>query len=402
MRNTSFTKRKIAVITGTRAEYGLLYLLLKEIQSDPELQLQLIVTGMHLSSEFGLTYQLIEQDGFAIDAKVEMLLSSNTASGVAKSVGLGVIGFTDTFSRLQPDIIVILGDRFEMLSAAQAALFLKIPIAHIHGGELSLGALDDSIRHCITKMARWHFTAAKPYQNRVIQMGEAPETVFNTGAPGIERMKKIKLHARQELEKILDFRFSSHTFLVAYHPETVFLENISHDLAQIFSALDLFPDAKIIMTKSNSDESGVFVNNKMEYYAKCNPDRVKLFTTMGDLNYLSTLRLVNCIIGNSSSGIIEAPVFHVPTVNIGSRQLGRLRAASVIDCDVTRDAIFQVITKALSTDFQKIANNTVSPYDGGETSIIIKNILKKLDLKKHTQKKFYDIETKNEADLCYR
>ena len=270
--------RKIAVITGTRAEYGLLRGLLDEIKSDSDLILQLIVTGMHLSPEFGSTYRLIEQDGYQIDAKVEMLLSTDTASGIAKSVGLGVLGFTDAFEKLKPDVIVVLGDRFEILSAVQVALFLTIPVAHIHGGELSLGALDDAIRHSITKMSHLHFTAAEAYRSRVIQLGEQPDRVFNVGALGLERIKKTILLNKKQLEKKLDFTLDSPTFLFTYHPETVAINKIQNDIQQILLALDLFPNATIIMTKANADEAGRYINQQLQQYADQYPNRIKFFT----------------------------------------------------------------------------------------------------------------------------
>ncbi len=384
--------RKIAVITGTRAEYGLLRGLLEEIKSDPDLQLQLIVTGMHLSPEFGLSYQLIEHDGFQIDSKVEMLLSTDTASGIAKSVALGVLGFTDALGWLKPDVIVILGDRFEMLAAAQAALFLKIPIAHIHGGELSAGALDDTIRHCITKLSHLHFSAAESYRKRIIQMGEQPERVFNVGALGVERIKKTKLLSKKELEKTLEISIKAPCFLFTYHPETIALETIDRDIQNILSALDAFPDAQIIMTKANADEAGRFINHQLQRYANQYLDRVKLFTNLGDLNYLSVLSLVDVVIGNSSSGIIEAPSLQVPTVNIGCRQEGRLRSASIIDCEYDAISIKNAVQKALSLDFKHIVKKTLSPYDCDETAKKIKDCLKKTDTKELVKKVFYDIE----------
>lgn len=384
--------RKIAVVTGTRAEYGLLHLLLKEIQSDSDLQLQLIATCMHLSPEFGSTYRLIEQDGFQIDAKVEMLLSSDSAVGIAKSVGLGVIGFTDAFERLKPDIVIMLGDRFEILAAAQAAFFLKIPIAHIHGGELTMGALDDSIRHCITKLTHLHFTTAEPYRQRVIQMGEQPETVFNCGAPGIERMKKMQFLNREALEKKLHCQFRKLFFLVTYHPATLELKTLDEELKNLFLALDAFPEATIIVTKSNSDEAGRRVNHYIDEYSLNQPNRIHVFTTLGDQNYLSLLRLADVVIGNSSSGIIEAPAFYVPTVNIGERQAGRLRCDSIIDCGITKSDIHSAIEKALSPAFKVIVKKTISPYDRGESAKLIKDKIKQIGLEKLAKKIFYDIE----------
>lgn len=384
--------RKISVITGTRAEYGLLRGLLDEIKTDSELILQLIVSGMHLSSEFGVTYREIERDGFQIDAKIEMLLSSDTSVGVAKSVGLGVIGFADCFERLKPDVIVVLGDRFEILAAVQTAMMMKIPVAHIHGGELTQGAIDDGIRHAITKMSHLHFTAANAYRNRVIQLGEVPEVVYNVGALGVQRIKNAKLLGKTALEKIIGFQFGAPTFLATYHPATLQLEKLSDELTQLFAALDLFPDAKIIFTKANADEAGRLINQKIDAYAAEHPIRVKAFRSMGDINYLSAMHFSDVIIGNSSSGIIEAPTFKKPSVNIGCRQEGRLHADSIIDCGVSTFEIQAAIQKALSPSFKPIVENTVSPYDSGETATMIKNILKTIDLDKITKKKFYDLK----------
>ena len=383
--------RKIAVITGTRADYGLLYLLLKTIDTDSALQLQLIVTGMHLSPEFGLTYRDIERDGFQISEKVEILLSTDSHTGISKSTGLGVLGFSDAYARLKPDLIVILGDRFEMLAAAVAAMFAKIPIAHIHGGELSQGALDDNMRHCITKLSHLHFTTAEPYRQRVIQLGEQPETVFNYGAPGIERLKKISLLDKSVLEKKLNFQFGQLTFLVTYHPPSLDVQFIARDLEHLFIALDAFPSARIIITKANADEAGRFINQQLDAYAEKNKIRVVVYASMGDLYYISTMRLVDVIIGNSSSGIIEAPTLCVPTVNIGDRQLGRLRAASVIDCKVDAKEMRHSIQKALSDEFKCIVKKTVSPYDNGNTAEAIKKVLKQVDLQKLLKKRFYEV-----------
>ncbi|MCX7121847.1 MAG: UDP-N-acetylglucosamine 2-epimerase [Gammaproteobacteria bacterium] len=386
------SQRKISVITGTRAEYGLLRGLLNEIKSDEDLTLQLIVTGMHLSPEFGLTYREIEKDGFQIDAKVEMLLSSDSAVGVAKSVGIGVLGFADCFENLKPDLIVLLGDRFEILAAAQTAMIMKIPVAHIHGGELTQGAIDDGIRHAITKMSHLHFTAAEAYQNRVIQLGESPDRVFNVGAPGVERIKKTKLLPKEVLEKTLAFQFEHLTFLVTYHPATLCLDAIQNELNDLFCALDRFPAAKIIFTKSNADEAGRLINKQIECYARKNPERVRAYTSMGDLNYLSAMYYCDVVIGNSSSGIIEAPTLHKPTVNIGNRQEGRLLADSVIQCGVFENEIHDAIEKALSPQFKDIVKKTISPYDSGNTAEMIKNTIKTVDLKKIIQKKFHDIK----------
>ncbi|HLB41812.1 MAG TPA: UDP-N-acetylglucosamine 2-epimerase [Gammaproteobacteria bacterium] len=384
-------KRKIAVVTGTRADYGLLFCLMHEIQRDPDLTLQVMVTGMHLSPEFGLTYKLIEKDGFNIDAKIEMLLSSDTAVGVAKSIGLGIIGFTDALAKLLPDMVVLLGDRFEALAVAQAALIQRIPLAHIHGGELSEGTLDDAIRHSITKMAHLHFVASEPYRKRVLQLGEDSRRVFNVGAPGLERIAKTKLLSREELEKRIGFKFGKINFLVTYHPATLDIKENVKELQNLFTALDRFSEAKIIFTKANTDEAGKFINFKIDEYVSRHSYRAASFVTLGDLNYLSLLQFVDAVIGNSSSGLIEAPYFKKPTINIGSRQSNRLRASSVIDCLGDTNAIILAIKKCMSNKFKKTLENVVSLYRQDKTSNKIKMIMKKVDLQKLLIKRFNDL-----------
>ena len=381
--------RKICVVTGTRAEYGLLYWLMKEIQEDADLRLQLIVTGMHLSPEFGLTYKTIEEDGFIIDAKVEMLLSSDTPVGIAKSIGLGVIGFADTLDRLKPDVMVVLGDRYEILAAAQAALVARVPVAHIHGGETTEGAIDESIRHAVTKMSRLHFVAAEPYRTRVIQLGEHPDTVFNVGALGIENIKRLQLLDRSRLEQSIKFELSTSCFLVTYHPATLGAVEPAAAMQALLDALDLFPDAKIIFTKPNSDTDGRILIQMIDEYALLNKGRVAVFTSMGQVRYLSALQFVDAVIGNSSSGIIEAPACNIPTVNIGDRQSGRLKADSIIDCQENTESIVTAISKALSSPFREGAKQSVSLYGYGESAARIKNQLKQVNLS--STKRFYDL-----------
>lgn len=381
--------RNICVVTGTRAEYGLLYWLMKEIQGDTDLQLQLVVTGMHLSPEFGLTYRTIEEDGFVIDAKVEMLLSSDTPVGIAKSIGLGVIGFADALERLKPDIIVVLGDRYEIMAAAQAALVARIPVAHIHGGETTEGAIDESIRHSITKMSHLHFVAAEPYRTRVIQMGEHPDTVVNVGALGIENIKRLQLLDKSQLEKSINFEIGTICFLVTYHPATLGATTPQVAMQALLDALDLFQDAKIIITKPNSDTDGRILGLMIDEYALHNRERVAVFTSLGQLRYLSALKLVDVVIGNSSSGIIEAPASNTPTVNIGDRQSGRLKADSIIDCLETSESIVAAINKALSRQFLDEIKHGVSLYGYGESASRIKNIMKQANLS--CTKRFYDL-----------
>jgi UDP-hydrolysing UDP-N-acetyl-D-glucosamine 2-epimerase len=383
--------RKICVVTGSRAEYGLLYWLMKEIQADPELELQLIVTGMHLSPEFGMTYKVIEEDGFVIDAKVEMLLSSDTAVGIAKSIGVGVIGFADVIAKLQPDIMVVLGDRFEILSAVQSAMVMNVPVAHISGGEITEGAIDDSIRHAITKMSHYHFVAAEIYRHRVIQMGELPDRVINCGDPGLDNFRRLKLLSLEELEETLDFRLGRPLFLVTYHPVTVGDVDSEKVMEGLLYALDHYPEAKIIMTKPNADTGGRVISQVIEDYSRRHPGRVYLSASLGQLRYLSAMKHCDVVIGNSSSGIVEAPAIKKPTVNIGNRQQGRLKARSVIDCGGNGDAIVAAINKALSDEFKQALLDTKSLYGDCNASSQIKNFLKRVDNNKNTGKKFFDI-----------
>ena len=385
-------KRKICIVTGTRAEYGLLYWLMKEIGTDLDLQLQLIATGMHLSPEFGLTYQQMEADGFTIDAKVEMLLSSDSPVGIAKSMGLGVIGFADALDRLKPDILVVLGDRFEILAAVQAAMVARIPIAHIHGGEATEGLIDEAIRHAVTKMSHLHFTAAEPYRKRVIQLGEAPERVFNVGAVGLDNLTQLNLLTRLELEKALSFRLSpSPVILCTYHPVTLSEDDAGYALKELFKALDRMPDIKVVFTKGNADTGGRVISQMIDDYACNNSERVAAFVSLGQVRYLSLLRESDLVLGNSSSGIVEAPTACTPTVNIGDRQRGRLKAPSIIDCDESADSIAAAIKKALSPEFQKVAAEGRTFFGEGGASKRIKQVLKVSSLEGVLLKHFHDL-----------
>lgn len=382
-------KRKICIVTGTRAEYGLLTNLMKQIQSEEGFQLQLVVTGMHLSPEFGSTYKQIELDGFRIDEKVEMLLSSDTASGVVKSMGLAMIGFADVFERLMPDLIVVLGDRFEILAVAQTALVMNIPIAHISGGEITEGAIDDSIRHAITKLSSLHFPANDEYKRRIIQLGEQPNRIFVVGDPGVENIRKMNYASQFELEDYFGFNLSK-LFLITFHPTTLEPSMAKSQLTELFLALDEFKDYNIIFTKSNADSDGRIINEMIDEYTAKNDTRVKSYFSLGQKRYLSTLKIAKVVIGNSSSGIVEAPVLSVPTVNIGNRQKGRLKAESIIDCDIMKDKIVAAISQAISSDFIDNLENMPLKYDGYETSTEIVEILKDLDFSILTKKKFCD------------
>ena len=383
-------KRKICIVTGTRAEYGPLYWLMKEVGADPDLQLQIIATGMHLSPEFGLTYQQIEADGFSIDAKVEMLLSSDSPVGIAKSMGLGVIGFADALDQLEPDILVVLGDRFEILAAAQAAMVARIPIAHIHGGETTEGAFDESIRHAITKMAQWHFVAAEPYRKRVIQLGETSDRVFNFGAPGLDHLQRLEWIDRPSLEKSLAIKLDPPVFLVTYHPATLSQQKPIAVLNELLAALDEFPQATIIFTYPNADTGGHALIKQLDQWVVANKHRAKAFVSLGQQRYLSLMHEADVIIGNSSSGLTEAPALKKATVNIGDRQKGRLRASSIIDASEEKELIVAAINKALSKGFRAELPFTKSLYGSGDVSRRIKDTLKTATLQ--TQKAFFDIE----------
>ena len=384
-------KRKICIVTGSRADYSHLYWLMKEIQQDPSLQLQVIATGMHLAPEFGNTYQQIEKDAFVIDAKIKMDLSDDSPAGVTKSMGAALTGFADVLKRLMPDILVILGDRYEMLVAAQAAMIARIPLAHIHGGEATEGLIDESIRHSITKMAHLHFTAAAPYAKRVIQLGENPERVFNFGAPGLDYLEKLQLLTQTELEKLAGVSLTRPLFLITYHPVTLEKESPKKAFEELLNAVDRFPLSKLIFTKSNSDTEGRVINQAIESYVEKNPRRAVVFTAMGQLNYLSTLKYADVILGNSSSGIIEAPILKTPTINLGQRQRGRLRSESIIDCEEKTEAIVAATHRALSPEFKTRAEVCVSPYLYGNVSGRIREVLKRADLSGLLMKKFYDL-----------
>ena len=385
------SKRKICVVTGSRADYGLMYWLLKDLQADPEIELQLVVTAMHLSAEFGSTWRKIEEDGFSITRRVDMLLSGDSSIAIAKSMGLGVIGFAQIFEELEPDIVVLPCDRFEILSAAQAALVARIPVAHIHGGELTEGAIDESIRHSLSKMAHLHFVATEPYRQRVIQLGERPDRVFNVGAPGLEHLQRTSLLDRQELESRLNFSLGEQCFLATYHPATLSERPPADALQNLLDTLDRFPDVKIILTYPNADTFGRSLLYQIKDYASERPDRVLLSSSLGQLLYLSALREVDLMVGNSSSGLVEAPSFRTPTVNIGKRQQGRLRAKSVIDCEENTDAIEKAIVKALSKKFQEKVQHTTNPYAQSNTSQRIVSQLKNISLEGLLVKNFYDI-----------
>ena len=382
--------KKICVITGTRAEYGLLSKLMKRIDDCPDMQLQIIATNMHLSPEFGLTYREIEADGFHIDKKVEMLLSSDTRNATTKSLGLGIIGFADAFEDLAPDMVVILGDRYEMLGAASAALLYGIPIAHISGGDVTEGAYDDAIRHSISKMSHLHFTSAEEYRQRVIQLGEQPDRVFNFGAIGLDNMRHIQFLDRQSLEQSIGFEIGEDCILVTYHPVTMERNSAETQFGALLEAIDRV-GCRVIFTKPNSDSDGRIIIKMIDEYVAANSDKAACYTSLGYVRYLSALQFVKAAVGNSSSGILEVPSFGIPTVNIGDRQKGRLRADSVIDCNTDVDSIEKSIRGALSQEWQTIARNATNPYEQPDTVARIFEVLQQCDLSQMKQKRFYDI-----------
>ena len=346
-------RRKICVVTGTRAEYGLLRWVIDGIAKSSVLELQLIATGMHLSPEFGLTVQEIEADGYRIDRKVELLLSSDTPVGITKSMGLGLIGFADAFADLQPDLLLVLGDRFEIFSAASAALIARIPIGHIHGGELTEGAFDDAIRHSITKMSYLHFVAADEYRHRVIQLGEEPNRIFQVGGLGVDSIINLNLLARDELESSIDFQLFSKNLLITFHPVTLEKSTSAHQMDELLEALGQLQDTGLIFTMPNADTDGRVLFEKIQSFCRERENAIA-FSSLGQLRYLSCIRHVDGVIGNSSSGLLEVPSFNKATINIGDRQRGRLKAESVIDCEPNASSILQAINRSFSKDFMSV------------------------------------------------
>lgn len=384
-------KRKVCVITGTRAEFGLLYWLMKEIELDKDLSLQLIATGMHLSPEFGLTYKDIEKN-FKIDKKIEMLLSSDTSVGISKSMGLAQISFAEAYDDLKPDIVIVLGDRYEIFSAVSAAMIARIPIVHLHGGEATEGLIDESIRHSITKMSHIHFTATNEYRNRVIQLGENPNRVFNVGGMGIENIKRLKLLTKVEFEKSINFKLNRKNILVTFHPVTLENSTAKIQFKELLNEIDSLNDTNIIFTKANSDTDGRVINSMIDEYVNKNSDKSVCFASLGQIRYLSALQYVDAMVGNSSSGLIETPSFKIGTINIGNRQKGRIMAKSVINCDSTTEAIKLAFEKLYSEDFKSILQNVENPYGDGCASKNILDIIKNINLEGIVQKSFYDIE----------
>lgn len=383
--------KKICVFTGGRAEYGLLRPLLNELRDNKDIELQILVSGMHLSAEFGLTYKEIEKDGFLCDEKVEMVLSSDTPVAISKSMAIGMIGFSEALTRLNPDILVTLGDRYENMSIVTTAWVCRIPVAHIQGGEKTLGAIDDQFRHCITKMSRLHFTATNEYRNRVIQLGEHPENVFNVGALNVDALKKIKILPKAKLEQEINFLFKGKTALVTFHPVTLQKETSGKHFTQLLEVIDSIKDLKIIFTKTLADTEGRVINQMIDDYVSNNENKSIAFTSMGQLNYISALNYIDVVVGNSSSGVIETPSFKVPTINIGDREKGRIMADNVICVDQNINAIKEAFKKAFSSSFIKSLENMENPYEKPDTAKNIASILADYDIPNSTEKEFYDL-----------
>jgi len=385
------SKRKICIVTGTRAEYGLLSLLMKSIKDDTSMELIIIATGSHLSPEFGLTYKEIENEGFNINKKIEMVLSADTPSSIAKSTGLGIIGFADALADLQPDIMIVLGDRYEILAASLAAVTARIPIAHIHGGEITEGAFDESIRHSITKMSWWHFAAAEEYKKRIIQLGEAPNRVFNVGGLGVDIIKNSQLLTKEELSKNTGINFLPKNLVITYHPVTLENQSSKENMQSLLDVLIEMNDINLIFTMPNADSDGRAIFNMIETFVSNYSNRAIAFTSMGQLNYLSTLQFVDGVIGNSSSGLLEAPSFKIGTINIGDRQRGRLKADSVIDCFSTKESIKSAIEILYSKKFKSILKSVTNPYGEGNATNNILEVLKNNPIPKEIKKEFYSL-----------
>lgn len=385
--------RKICVVTSTRAEYGLLYWLLKEIEADSELELQLIATGMHLSPEFGLTYKEIEKE-FKINEKIEILGSSHSKLDICTEVAKIYEKFAPAFSELKPDILVLLGDRYEIFGVAGVASIMQIPIAHIHGGETTQGAFDEAFRHSITKMSHIHFAATREYANRIIQLGEEPSRVFNVGGPGIENIKKLNLLNKDEFEKLINFKLAKKNILITFHPVTLENGSAKEQFSELLEAINELKDTNFIFTKANSDTDGDVINKMIDGYVNQNSQKAVAFASLGQLRYLSAIKFVDIVLGNSSSGLSEVPSFKKATINIGDRQKGRARASSVIDVRPVKKEILAAIKKVYSKEFEQVLKDTTNPYDGGNPSKKMVKILKELELDDILKKKFYDIGLK--------
>ena len=382
--------RKICVVTGSRADYGLLRWVMQGIKDDPELNLQVIATGMHLSSTFGLTYKVIQEDGFRVDAKVEILGASDSPTAIAESMALALTGSAKVFSELKPDLVVVLGDRFEIFAAAAAALVAKIPVAHLHGGETTTGAFDEAFRHSITKMSHLHFVAADEYRSRVIQLGENPKNVYLVGGVGIDSIKNLPLLGRKELETQLGIQFGTKSLLITFHPVTLDAESPAQQMKELLAALSHLFDTTLIFTMPNADTGGLVLIKMIEEFVGQN-ENARAFTSLGQLKYLSCIAHIDGVVGNSSSGLTEVPTFKKGTINIGDRQLGRLQATSVINCEPIEKDIRRAIEKLYSSDFKLNLAATKNPYGEGGASARVVKALKEAPLEGIVKKTFHDL-----------
>ncbi len=384
-------KRKICVVTGTRAEYGLLYWTMKRIQDESNAELQVIATGMHLSPEFGNTYKIIENDGFTIHRKIECLLSSDTGVGISKSIGLGIISFSEAYTQLKPDIVLVLGDRFEIMGAVTAAMICRIPVAHCHGGEATEGLIDESIRHSITKMSQIHFCSTEDYRKRIIQLGELPSNVYNVGGLGIENINKLNLLDKEDFESSIGCKLKSNNYLVTFHPVTLDKGSAETQFSALINSLDKLNNSLIIFTKPNADNDGRIIIKLIDEYVLKNKHKAVAFTSLGQLKYLSAIPFMTSVVGNSSSGLLEVPSFRIPTVNIGDRQRGRIQGDSVINCDPTETSIEKALDIAKSIEFRDSIKDKVSPYGEINSSEIIIEKLMNISLGGILKKKFYNL-----------
>jgi len=384
------SKLKICFVTGSRAEYGLLQPLMNLVSGDDEFIFQLIATGMHLSPEFGLTYKQIEADGFFINEKVEMLLSGDSDTAITKSTGLGLIGMADAFQRLDPDWIILLGDRFETFAAAIAAHLAKIPIAHLHGGELTEGATDDALRHSISKLSFLHFASTEEYRARIIQLGEHPERVYNVGAIGLDAISKIELIDREQLGDFVKLDLSKPTILVTYHPVTLDHHSARNQIESILNAINRCRDLQVIFTLPNADANGRVIIEKINTFVSNHPENARVFTSLGSRRYYSLLQFVVAVVGNSSSGIIEVPEFDIPTINIGDRQKGRVKASSVIDVDADEEKVYSLLESITLDKFKHHFLKKDNPYHNDGTSSLIVKFIKKWGRISSIKKAFYD------------
>ena len=384
-------KKKICVVTTSRAEYGLLYWFLKFAKKDKEIKLQLVVTGSHTSLDYGMTKNIIINDKFKIDKQFDLELNNDSVDGIINSTSIAMTKFSNAFTSLKPNIIILLGDRYELLAASYAALVNRIPIAHFHGGETTEGAIDESIRHAISKMSHIHLVSNEKYRKRVIQLGENPKSVHLVGGMGIENIKKLKFLQKNKLEKILKFTFGKKNILITFHPVTHEINTSKKHITNIINAIKEFKDIKFIFTMPNADTDNKIISENIKGYVLQNSNNSVYFINMGQLNYLSSLKYVDAVLGNSSSGILEAPSFKIGTINIGDRQKGRVRSKSTIDCDCDKDSIVKSINKLYSKSFIKKLRDVNNPYDYGKSAYRSLQIIKKTKLHDIVKKPFFDI-----------